>query len=156
MTDKFFSYSLFAVSRMINREARGKVFPRVFPAYQNWPSHTTGGATVLMDRDGPGSVDRYIYGLFVENAITFAHENFAPDERFVFLESWNHWLDGSQIEPSVLDGDLIYNATRNAIDKGRYMTRTRGERPARQLPSSVHDMISQICDAAAAAGGSGR
>jgi hypothetical protein len=151
MTDKFYPSALFAISRMIKRETRGKVLPRVFPAYQNWPSHPDGDATLLINGDGSADVDRYIYGLFVENAITFAHETFAPDERLVFLESWNYWLDGSQIEPSTLDGDLIYNTTRNAIDKGRYMIRTRGERPARRLGPSIHEMISQICDAAASA-----
>ncbi|MDR3441308.1 glycoside hydrolase family 99-like domain-containing protein [Telmatospirillum sp.] len=149
-TDKFYPYALFAVSRMINRQKRGKVFPRVFPAYQNWPTHLDGDATVLTNRDS-GGVDRYIFGLFVENAITFAHEAFPADERLVFVDSWNHWLDGSQVEPSTLDGDLVYNTLRAAIDKGRYMIRTRGELPSRRLGSSIHDMISQICDAAAAA-----
>jgi len=145
-TDRFYPYAPFVVGRMTARETRGKVFPRVFPAFQNWPSHLEGGATVLTNRDGTSDIDPALYGSFIENAISFAQDHFAPDERLVFLESWNHWMDSSQIEPSTLDGDLVYNATRDAIDRGLYLIRTRGERPQRQLADSVHDMISQFCD----------
>lgn len=122
--DKFFPYILFAVARMINRERRGKVLPRVFAAFHDWALHPDGGATHLTVGGGK-PFDTYLFGLFVENAMLFAHQHFPPGERFVFLESWNGWLTGSQIEPSLLDGDMIYDAARNAIDRGRYVIRTR-------------------------------
>lgn len=145
--DKFFPYILFTVARMINREQRGKVLPRVFPAFHNWARHPDGGATHLTI-NGNRPLDTYLFGLFVENAMLFAHQHFAAGERFVFLESWNGWLDGSQVEPSLLDGDLVYDATRNAIDRGRYVIRTREGAPDGGIDDALRTRINLLCEAA--------
>ncbi|PKU25973.1 glycoside hydrolase family 99-like domain-containing protein [Telmatospirillum siberiense] len=144
--DRFFPYVLFAVARMINRSQRGKVMPRVFPAYYDWALHPDGGATHLAVQGKP--FDSYIYGLFVENAMLFSQQNFAPDERFVFLESWNDWLTGSQVEPSLLDGDMIYNATKSAIDRGRYVIQTRNEESAGGIDEAMKTRIALLVEAA--------
>ena len=73
--DKFFPYVLFAVARMINREQRGKVIPRVFPSFHNWAQHLDGGATHLTI-NGTRPHDTYLFGLFIENAMLFAHQHF--------------------------------------------------------------------------------
>jgi len=151
LTDKFYPYQLFIVSRMINREKRGKVFPRVFPAYFDWATHPDGGATLVVNHDAASGVDQYMFGLFIENAMIYAHQSFAPSEQYVFLDSWNHWLEGSQIEPSVLDGDQIYLTVREAIDKARFILRGRGERLDHRLDPALHQRIAEICEAAAAA-----
>ncbi len=145
--DKFFPYLLFAVSRMINREQRGKVLPRVFPAFHDWAFHPEGGATHLV-APGNKAVDTYWYGLFVENAMLHTHEHFTAGEQIVFLDSWNGWLEGSQVEPSLLDGDLVYNATRDAIDRGRYVIRTREGLPEGGLAAEMRERIRLLCDAA--------
>lgn len=145
--DKFFPYLLFSVSRMINREQRGKVLPRVFPAFHDWALHPDGGATHLV-APGNKAVDTYWYGLFMENAMLHTHEHFPADERIVFLESWNGWLQGSQVEPSLLDGDLVYNATRDAIDRGRYVVRTRGEVGEGGVSAVLKERIALLCEAA--------
>ncbi len=145
--DKFFPYLLFAVSRMINREQRGKAFPRVFPSFYNWAQYPDGGATHLVNQ-GNRAIETYWYGLFMENAMLFAHQAFPANERFVFLESWNGWLDGSQVEPSLLDGDLVYNATRDAIDRGRYVIRTREIAPTGGLDEQLKARIALLVEAA--------
>ena len=144
--DRFFPYLLFTVSRMIGREQRGKSLPRVFAAFHNWLDHSEGGGTHLV-APGEAAVDPHLFGLFVENAMLFAHNHFPADERAVFLQSWNGWFDGSQTEPSLLDGDLVYNAVRAAIDRGRYMIRTRGENPE-GLSAALEERIALLCEAA--------
>ena len=144
--DRFFPYLLFAVSRMIRRQERGKCLPRVFAAFHNWLDHSEGGATHLVGQ-GHSAVDPHLFGLFVENAMLFAHTHFPADERAVFLQSWNGWFDGSQIEPSLLDGDLVYNAARSAIDRGRYMIRSRGENPE-GISAALQERIALLCEAA--------
>ncbi len=144
--DKFFPYILFTVARMINREQRGKVLPRVFPSFHNWASHPDGGATHLTV-PGNRPLDTYLFGLFVENAMLYAHQYFPEGERFVFLESWNGWLDGSQVEPSVLDGDLVYNATRSAIDRGRYVLKTREGAPEGGIDGELKRRIALLVEA---------
>lgn len=145
--DKFFPYVLFAVARMVNRTQRGKVLPRVFPSYYDWAVHPDGGATHLTV-NGHQTFDAYLFGLFIENAMMFSHQNFPAAERFVFLESWNGWLTGSQIEPSLLDGDLIYNATRDAIDRARYVIRTREDAPEGGIDAAMKDRIALLVEAA--------
>ena len=76
----------------------------------------------------------------------FAHGHFAQDRRAIFLHSWNGWFDGSQVEPSLLDGDLIYNALRDAVDRGRYMIRSRGDaQPVTDLLLQAN--IDRVCAA---------
>lgn len=135
--DKFFPYLAFTVGRMLNREFRGRSVPLVFPAFHDWLSHQNGGATQLVN-GGQQPADPLMFGMFLENAMLFADRHFPPGEAVVLLQSWNGWLDGSQIEPSLLDGDLIFIATRNAIDRGRYMIRSRGgQYPARDRQSQI-------------------
>jgi hypothetical protein len=131
---------------MIGRHTRGKSLPRVFGAFHNWLDHPDGGATHLV-APGEAAVDPHLFGLFIENAMLFAHQHFPADERAVFVQSWNGWFDGSQIEPSLLDGDLVYNAVRAAIDRGRYMIRTRGESPE-GISAALEERIGLLCEAA--------
>jgi len=148
--DKFFSYALFAVARMVNREKRGKVLPRVFPAFHDWASKPNGGAIHLLNRKNGINVpcDTYLYGLFVENAMLWAESHLPAGERVVLLDSWNGWLTGSQVEPSLFDGDLVYNATRNAIDRGRYVLQSREGAPEGGLDAATRERIALICEAA--------
>lgn len=144
--DRFFPYLPFTVSRMLNREHRGKVMPRIFASFHNWLRHPDGGGTHLVS-PGHSAYDAHMFGLFIENAMLFAHAHFPEGERAVFLQSWNGWLDGTQIEPSLLDGDLVYDAARRAIDRGRYMIRTRGENPA-GIRAELKERIALLCEAA--------
>ena len=144
--DKFFPYVPFTVSRMMNRERRGKVFPRVFASFHDWATHPDGGATHLVSH-GHKAIDTYFFGLFVENAMLHCHQHFSPTERLVFLESWNDWFDGSQVEPSVLDGDLVYQATRNAIERARYAVLIRGNAAELGLDPAMRERIALLCEA---------
>jgi hypothetical protein len=142
--DRYFPYLNFAVARMLKRDERGKVFPRVFPAFHDWLLHKDGGATQLVN-SGHRPADPHWFGMFLENAMMFAQSHFPEGERAVFLQSWNGWLEGSQIEPSLLDGDLLFNATRAAIDRGRYMIRIRA---GAQVGDDVtlNARIAALCD----------
>ena len=149
-TDRFYDYPLFAVARMINREQRGKVLARVFPGFFNWQKHPEGGAMHLVNRKSNGTqpVDRHLYGLFFENAMLWTRGHLPKAERVVFLDSWNGWLTGSQVEPSLLDGDLVYNATRAAIDRARYVIQSRDNAPDDSLDAAIKERIALLCEAA--------
>jgi hypothetical protein len=143
--DGYFPYLSFTVARMLNREGRGKVLPRVFPAFHDWLIHKDGGATQLVN-GGQKPADPVLFGLFMESAMLFVQACFPEDQQIVFLQSWNGWLEGSQVEPSLLDGDLLYNATRDAIDRGRYMIRSRaGAKLA--LDPALQARITGLCAA---------
>lgn len=144
--DRFFSYPRFAVARMVKRELRGPAYPRVFPSFYNWASHLEGGATHLVHH-GHKAFDAYLYGLFLENAMLFSWQHFPDQHQFVFLESWNYWLEGSQIEPSYFDGDLVYNATQAAIDRGRYMIRSRQSLPKQERNPLLDEKLKLLFEA---------
>jgi len=141
--DRFFPYLSFSVSRMAKRDQRGKCLPLVFGAFHDWLDHPEGGATHLV-ASGQRAIDTQLFGMFIENAMLWTHRNFSPAERVVFLHSWNCWFDGSQMEPSLLDGDLVYNTVRAAIDRGRYVIRTRGESPA-DIDDLLKERIAVLC-----------
>jgi len=143
--DKYFSYLNFTVARMLNRPARGKVLARVFPGFSDWPLHPDGGVTQLVN-NGHRPADATLFGMFIENAMLFTHTNFPAEEQVLFLQSWNGWFEGSQIEPSLLDGDLLFNATRAAIDRGRYMIRSREPLPP-GIDAALRARIDSLCRA---------
>lgn len=104
----------------------------------------------LVNRKSNGTqpVDRHLYGLFFENAMLWTRGHLPVEERVVFLDSWNGWLTGSQVEPSLLDGDLVYNATRAAIDRARYVIKSRDTAPEDKLDDAVKERIALLCEAA--------
>jgi len=144
--DRYFAYLDFTVSRMLNRSQRGRVLPRVFPAFHDWLAHPGGGATQLVNRSNRPA-DAQLYGMFLENAMLFTERHFPAGDQVVFLHSWNKWQDGSQIEPSQWDGDMLWNATRDAIDRGRYQIKCKSNvMPAQN--AARRDTIAMMCDAA--------
>jgi len=149
-TDRFYNYMLFTVARMINRDKRGKVLPRVFAAYYDWLEKPEGGGMHLQFKGGGRTApnDPHYFSMFVENAMLWAQGNLPEDEQVVFMDSWNGWATGSQIEPSLLDGELITNAARNGIDRGRFMAMGRASMPKCQLDADLRERIKLLCEAA--------
>lgn len=148
--DRAFHLVLFAITRMIRRGARGKVMPRVFPAYQNWSAYPESGATLLVE-PGRSGVNRHLFGAFLENALLYVAGNFAEDEALCFIDSWNGWFDGSQIEPSLLDGDQVLDTARHALDRARFVARTRrGDGMVPAIEPALRDRVADLCRASAA------
>ena len=147
--DRFYPYTLFVVSRMVRRDRRGKAMPRVFPGYYDWPAHPNGGATLLTHHGGK-PVEPYWFELFLENAMLLARHTLPQGEQAVFLQSWNGWLEGSQIEPSQQEGDLVYNAARKAIARARYILKTQAPGEGAPLPEAVRQRLDWVLEAAGA------
>jgi len=118
IADKRFAYDHFVNSRLTGRRRRGKILPRVFATFTDWPQHPYEGSTTLV----AGNVK--IYKAFIETSMVWVASRFPPDAQLVFLDSWNDRRRGSEIEPSTRSGDALLNATRQGIDRGRYVLRT--------------------------------
>lgn len=132
----------FVASRMVNRPRRGKVLPRVLPAFADWPDRPDGGAVVLT------GTKTALYGMFLRKAIDVAEDLFPADERAVFVDSWNGWRKGSQIEPTSQAADTLLRETRDAIAWGRYLVRSRQIRlkePERRLSDDSRAGIAALC-----------
>jgi len=57
------------------------------------------------------------YGQWLEHTLAKTCEEFAGDERLVFINAWNEWGEGCHLEPDVRHGRAYLEATRNALDK---------------------------------------
>lgn len=140
--DTVLNYRTFSCSRMVNRSRRGKVLPRVMPAFSNWPDHDERGAVNLVNTFPS------LYNAFMRKSISVVSDAFAEDERAVFLDSWNYWRYGSQIEPETRRGDSLLRETRSAINWGRYVARTQvpvHKAEAVTLDSAARARIDTLC-----------
>ena len=142
LSDQKLNYLPFMGSRMVNRARRGKMIPRVVSNFTDWPDRSNGGA-VVFENASPG-----LYGMFLRKAVDVVEDLLPEGERAVFLESWNGWRNGSQIEPSTQSAELWLQATRDAIAWGRYLVQARQVRlkePERRLSDENRAGIAALC-----------
>ncbi|WP_044562855.1 glycoside hydrolase family 99-like domain-containing protein [Azospirillum sp. B4] len=138
--DTIMSYAQFVNSRMVDRPTRGKVFPRVVLDYADWPDHPQGGATLL------ASTSSVLYRRFLAGAMVHVAHHFPEGERLVFIDSWNHWRQRSQIEPTTQFGATVLDETANGIRQGGYVALTRvGEPAPGQSPAVDYGIIAALC-----------
>ncbi|MEC4589638.1 MULTISPECIES: glycoside hydrolase family 99-like domain-containing protein [Nitrospirillum] len=138
--DTIMSYAQFVNSRMVDRASRGKVFPRVVLDYADWPDHPLGGATLL------ASTSSVLYRRFLAGAMVHVAQHFPEAERLVFIDSWNHWRQRSQIEPTTQFGSTVLDETANGIRQGGYVALTRVGEPTPGRTSGVdYDAIAALC-----------
>lgn len=61
--------------------------------------------------------------------MAYVARHFPEGERLVFIDSWNHWGQRSQIEPTSQFGTVVLDETSNAVRQGGYVARTRVGEP---------------------------
>ena len=85
---KRFSGVMTAWDNTPRRKHRAHLFLNATPAwYKHWLTHTIRNTT----------------------------RNFAPEERFVFINAWNEWAEGAYLEPDEHNGYDFLEATRDAL-----------------------------------------
>jgi lipopolysaccharide biosynthesis protein len=98
------------MKNMITRpKPPGKIFPGVFPMWDN-AARRTNGATIIHD----SSPEKY--GEWLASVV----KNFKPyskDENFVFINAWNEWAEGNHLEPCRKWGLAYLEETKKALNK---------------------------------------
>jgi lipopolysaccharide biosynthesis protein len=56
-----------------------------------------------------------VYYDWLKHTIKYARETFKEDERFVFINAWNEWAEGTYLEPDVKSGYASINTTSKAL-----------------------------------------
>lgn len=108
---QIYSYSEF-VDSMIKRpnEEQYMHFKTVIPCWDNEPRRPGNGLTLA------GSSPE-LYGKWLESVCQHTLSNFAPGERFVFINAWNEWGEGAHLEPDRRFGYAYLQATANALKR---------------------------------------
>jgi hypothetical protein len=103
------SYRKIVESAVKKPTPREKVFPCVFPAWDNSPRKRV-NATIIQNDDA------VLYGAFLESACARVRD-FGGEEQIVFINAWNEWAEGCHLEPDMRNGRRFLEATKRALEK---------------------------------------
>jgi len=92
---------------------------RPFPYYKRfrtvmapWDNTARYGKRALVHINGEGDA----YKLWLMQALLDTYRRYEPDERIVFLHSWNEWCEGTYLEPDGKYGRYYLEQTKEAVD----------------------------------------
>lgn len=120
-------YNTFMLN-MLGRPKPGyKLFRGAFPSWDNSPRRKS-GPTIFINP----APEKYAFWLSQIGRYTL--ENFAGDERLVFINAWNEWGEGCHLEPDEQHGTRYLEATRLAL----------------RLAHDIHDAIALVKPGSAA------
>jgi ADP-heptose:LPS heptosyltransferase len=105
----YYKFANFHLSRPLPRYKR---FRTVMPPWDDTPLRTN-KATIHVNTENDS------YRLWLTEAYIQTFERFSKDERIVFIHSWNHWCDGTYLEPDGRRERRYLEETRDAMDLGR-------------------------------------
>jgi lipopolysaccharide biosynthesis protein len=102
-------YKYFVKKSIERAESNHKLFPCIFPSWDN-SSRRTVGATIIQNDDTE------IYGEWLEDSIKRV-KNYPTDEKFVFVNAWNEWAEGCHLEPDLRNGHKFLEKTKATLEK---------------------------------------
>lgn len=84
-----------------------KAFPLIIPVWDNTPRS---GVRGLVFRDSTPELFR----IHLRDAIEYTSSN-KPEERIIFVKSWNEWAEGNFLEPDRQYGTKYLEVIRNEV-----------------------------------------
>ncbi len=89
----FVDYRKSTLLSILRKKEKYKIFNCVYMMWDNSPRRKEDGAIILLD-----SKVEYFEEFLIESTKDTI-ENFAPEERFLFINAWNEWGEGVHLEP---------------------------------------------------------
>jgi GT2 family glycosyltransferase/glycosyltransferase involved in cell wall biosynthesis len=86
------------------------LFQTVFPSWDNEPRRSEGGTSFAGSNPSE-------YGKWLEHAILWTIAHKPPEERFVFINAWNEWAEGTHLEPDRRFGYAYLQTTADILRK---------------------------------------
>ena len=100
----------FVANKKYILDTRAKVFPGLFPNWDNSPRRYNRGASILQNT--PEN-----YKVWLSDLIRWTNEHNQPDERFIFVNAWNEWAECAHLEPDSYYGYAYLQKTREALEE---------------------------------------
>ena len=114
---EIFDYNI-AARTMIEKKHEGyTVFKGVMPSWDNTARRQN--ASHIFINSSPKN-----YGKWLAQAIKYTTQNLPEDRRFIFVNAWNEWAEGTHLEPDSLRGYAFLQATAEAITQGNFPSAT--------------------------------
>ncbi|MEO6917077.1 MAG: glycoside hydrolase family 99-like domain-containing protein [Chitinophagaceae bacterium] len=109
--------------RMSKRpEESFKVFPMVFPSWDNTCRRKKGGGNIFVGSD-PSKFKTWLKSVFTQ------YRSYTEEENLVIINAWNEWAEGNHLEPCVKWGRQYLEAVKEVVEENREqvsMTRLQG------------------------------
>jgi lipopolysaccharide biosynthesis protein len=107
-TGQIYDYEASALTALAAPYSAAPRFPAVMPGWDNTARRMERAA--IFDGATPGAFQAWL-----EEAIRQTRDHNAPGQRFVFVNAWNEWAEGAQVEPDRVQGHARLEAVRNAL-----------------------------------------
>lgn len=107
---KRFDHARFINTGKEKTDYKYKTFRTVFPCWDNTARKAYSNAYIF-DGSTP-----YIYGKWLDYAISATKKDMKRDEQIVFINAWNEWGEGAYLEPDKKYGYAYLDMTRQVLD----------------------------------------
>lgn len=110
--NRVFDYREFALAQLERLHAQDTSFTRfpcVVPSWDNTARWKSTGALMLHN-----STPEF-YRAWLSEVTKWTVANLEPDKRFIFVNAWNEWGEGTHLEPDLKHGRAYLEATRDAL-----------------------------------------
>lgn len=109
-TGKIFSYASLVRQELHEEPTAYTLFPSVMCGWDSTPGKGKSGDAFL-------GVTAKLYEIWLRGAIDRARKELSVEQRFVFINAWNDWLNGASLEPDAKCGRSLLAATRRALGR---------------------------------------
>jgi hypothetical protein len=106
-----FDWDDYISTEKYKRDYKYKTFRTVFPRWDNSPRKAYTGAFVF---DGTTPEN---YGKWLKYVINKTQDELINDERIVFINAWNEWVEGSYLLPDKKYGYAYLEAVKEVMAK---------------------------------------
>lgn len=106
-------YEDLVVSSIYAQQPPYKKYRGVIAGWDNTPRRPNGGGTVLVN-SSPLAYEGYLRAICAQT-----RANIPGDDRFVFINAWNEWAEGTVLEPDLIHGHAYLEATKRALEPSR-------------------------------------
>lgn len=109
---KIFDFNIAANSMLNKKHGNYTYFKAVMPSWDN-TARKQNDAHIFINASPTN------YQAWLEKVVSHSQRTLAEDKRFVFVNAWNEWAEGTHLEPDRRHGYAYLQATANAITKKR-------------------------------------